>query len=213
MATRPKHVSSLSDKISGLKFMQRAKAVQEKKQAGPSESTSTVRLQDAERDGHEREPENGNQKDLNEEHWVLPRAKVDQLKRTASVTSTISHEPGWNAWLIDAEEGGGGATINDEEANATTTTRKVFGSWIRKGRKRKSEEADVEQDLSPEFSDNDEEEGGESDDDVVDKGKVSIAFVSSSVSFYDILTFFYRAEAQNEQRKQERDVYETGIIH
>ena len=124
-------MSSLSDKIAGLKFMQRAKAIQEKEQpaSSPQEQPS----------GHSRDEATNASvaegEEANEEHWVLPGTHA--VKKGVTASSSISHEPGWNAWL-DAEAEG----QNDE---SKPTTRRLFGAWVKKGRKHKEIPKDAEE--------------------------------------------------------------------
>lgn len=146
MASRPKHVASLSDKIAGLKFMQRAKAVQDQhQQAGPSSTTSTAtQVSMAPRNEvvqkYSAEPE-----DINEEHWSLPVSRHSTIKQSTSSTSVITHEPGWNAWLNEAEDSQPSAST----AAPRLSSRRSFGTWTKKRKSKEPSTSDTKRSQTP----------------------------------------------------------------
>lgn len=149
MSSRPKHVSSLSDKIAGLKFMQRAKAVQDQhQQPQPSSSIASSGTLEAKvpRDEavkrHAVEPED----DANEEHWSLPVSRHTPIKHIASSTSIVSHEPGWNAWLSGADD-----TLPSASTTALgMSSRRSFGSWLKKRKSKEGSPSDKKRSQTPE---------------------------------------------------------------
>lgn len=153
MTSRPKHVGSLSDKIAGLKFMQRAQATLKQVQPGASSSSSVIALSEPQDDPQV-------QKDINEEHWSLPASKNHRMEQ-----GTISHEPGWNAWLIEADD------VPGSEAKGALSSRRSFGTWVTKKKKKKKEKtstspgskesAESEDDMS--YKDSSDEESNASD--------------------------------------------------
>lgn len=133
MTSRPKHVSSLSDRIAGLKFMQRGKAVQDQQQSPGSSSLASIKPEEKQVVIEDNIAGTDETETANEEHWTLPSSHT--WKQSTSTNAIISHEPGWNAWLFEAEDG----TLTGSQENSRVTTRKCFGTWGKKARGTKEE--------------------------------------------------------------------------
>lgn len=128
--------------------MQRAKAIVEQAKAEGSNQVLPVEAGSSKASkGHlddalpDVTPE---EQDTNEEHWILPSQSTSaRLKRKASITSHVSHESGWNAWLLEADDG---EQIEEPE---NTSAIRVYGTWRKKQkRKRGDEDADSSQKTS-----------------------------------------------------------------
>ncbi|UZJ51900.1 hypothetical protein CBS101457_001220 [Exobasidium rhododendri] len=168
MADRPKHVASLSDKIAGLKFMQRAKAVQEKNQPAPDQTviaSSSSRTEKDRKGAQRRDTVVVDDNDANEEHWSLSNPVYHPQKRSSTNTSTISHEPGWNAWLDEVDEETRTSKSRGEEDD-NVSVRRTFGAWLGKRKQHKEIEGNGDYDRSSE------EEDQRSDDEVDSESEV-----------------------------------------
>lgn len=176
---RQSHVSSLSGKIQGLKFMQRAAASNKgaasassstssaaakpaaSNDAAPGPSSSSSRAKGGTLEGRNTGPSVTQEQhspaasepiadDGNEEHWVLPGKAVQRQADAAAQ----SEELGWNAFLSQASASVGG---DDEKSGdpSSASARRKFGSW---GDKRKREKRQADDD-EPDFDMSDDEDG------------------------------------------------------
>jgi hypothetical protein len=135
MSGRSAKVSSLSDKIQGLKFMQRAAA---SSSSGKSEEKAGANGKGKQAEGLDNNGEDGDSLMNREEseQWSLRKPSISTAaKRTQGRNSKIVAEPGWNHWL--------GSLLDDREDNSGQA-RMVFGSWAEKEKKRKKREIDAE---------------------------------------------------------------------
>lgn len=177
---RQSHVSSLSGKIQGLKFMQRA-AASNKGAAPASSSTSSAAAKatssndaapvpspsssraksgatgrnagpSVTQEQHSPAPSEPIADDGNEEHWVLP-GKAAQ-RQAANNTAVESEELGWNAFLSQASASVDGENEKGGDPSSGSARRK-FGSW---GDKRKREKRQADDD-EPDFGMSDDEDG------------------------------------------------------
>lgn len=171
---RQSHVSGLSGKIQGLKFMQRASA--SSNTPSPSASPASRALPasalsrsvvptaskgkgqlDAVNDASAASPPTSRESttalepdDENEEHWVLP-SKTSATQTATDPASRIgdengAEEMGWNAFLSQAS-----ASLEDEKDKGVgSSRRRVFGSWgDKKSREqRKPEDDEPDYDMS-----------------------------------------------------------------
>jgi hypothetical protein len=212
MTSRPKHVASLSDKIAGLKFMQRAKATQSKDQPGPSSSSSLVALS---------EPQDDPQEDINDEHWSLPIPKTHHMKQSGSSTSLLSHEPGWNAWLIEAEDE---VPASEAALAPAWSSRRSFGTWVKKKKKKvprsnDSKKSGGSEDDEESYKDSSDEESNASDNEYLkNKGfikpgqKQAMSDLSSLKSISDKPSIKKeRTSSSGEKRNDKRREQDKGI--
>ncbi|PWN35217.1 uncharacterized protein FA14DRAFT_189207 [Meira miltonrushii] len=197
MSGRSTRISTLSDKIQGLKFMQRASA------SSPSTSASTstpkVEQEEAKKKGKSSKDQQRNQgnsfsslaasepatitsnlhKDeedaepSNEEHWVMPNAK-EKIARQSSSKSIprIESQSGWNDWLGQLQNGESSAQQSPSSAGAA---RRSFGAWAPKLTEKKGSKGKEEDD-----SEEDEFTGGESEEDIQQKGFIKPGSLSDT---------------------------------
>lgn len=132
--------------------MQRAKAVQEQHQSpGSSSSLASIKPEEKQIAIEDSTASTDEPEGANDEHWTLPSTSRQVLKQSASTSSSlISHEPGWNAWLFEAEDG----RLDGAEESGRVTTRRSFGSCVKKVKTKKKESSEEEKDAKS-------DEGGE----------------------------------------------------
>lgn len=154
MSARSAKVPSLSDKIQGLKFMQRAtasavaksgaKANEEQVRNGQESRQQTDLTETAREHVH---PEEHRESEEAGERWTLSQPRVVESSAERRAGGRIVAEPGWNQWLghlLDHSEG------KEDGAEQSKESRMIFGTWAEARRKRKAtlEDADGEGDDS-----------------------------------------------------------------